>query len=188
MTGYSGGKKFHGHPVGIAPQPKSMLAFALDRQLAISQEISDAKIAEDRAIFLNSLKKNLTERTVDVAFFRQKYTSELAKLKGRAKAPESRIRISAEKRLAKQRKNDRFLKNQIKNTLPNYLGGLELYQKLYTKHNEKSVSDDFRTLTNLYFYLYKELVRKKLHTNLDDFMKSMEDRIFYFHIATKKQN
>ena len=188
MTGYSGGKKYHGHPVGIAPQPKSMLAFALDRELAFAQKIAEEKRTEEREVFLSNLKKALNDRTIDIPSFRQKYTCDLAMLKEKTKAPESKIRISAEKNLAKRRKNDRALKNDIKNMLPRYLGTINLYQDLFLKQRNKKASDDLKGLINLYFYLYKEVVRKRLRTDIYDFITSMGDSIFNYYVKEKKSN
>ena len=188
MTGYSGGKKRYGHPVAIPPQPKSMISLARAREREIAQRIADERKAKDRVIFYSELRKNLSDSTIDIKSMSQKHTAEMARLKEKAIAPESKIRIAGEKNLAKRRKQDRALKNDIRKTLTNYLGSIKLFRDLYLERSGKKVEDDLKGLINLYFYLYKEVVRKKLQADIYDFITSMEDSIFNFYVSNKKSS
>jgi hypothetical protein len=188
MTGYSGGKKRYGHPVAIPPEPKSMVALAHNRELEIARRLADEKRAKDRVIFYGNLRKSLSDSTIDITSMRQKYTAEMARLKEKATAPESKIRIAGEKNLAKQRKQNRDLKNDIRRSLTDHLGSIKLYQDLYLGQSGKKVEADLKGLINLYFYLYKEVVRNKLQADIYDFITSMEDSIFNFYVSNKKSS
>ena len=181
MTGSSSTKRKHGFSVGLPPQPKSILEFARAHKQEARQKVADEKIAGDRLFFYANLKKNLNDRSVDIATIIQKYNSDLAKMKKKTKVPESKARILAEKNLAKQRKSDKSLKTDIEKTLPKYLGAIELYQTLYSKRSRKTASGDLKGLIYIYFHLYKEMARNKLQTNIYDFIASMEDTILNFH-------
>ncbi len=180
MTGSSSTKRKHGFSVGIAPQPKSILEIAGIHAEEIERKIADDKRAAARLVFYANLKKELNDNTIVIFTIKQKYTSDLAKLKKKTKVPQSKARILAEKNLAKQRKCDRALKTNIKNALPKHLGTNKLYQKLNSKRNIKK-SNDLRVLINIYFYLYKVTTPYTLQINIYDFITEMEDAILNFH-------
>lgn len=181
MTGSSSTKRKHGFSVGIAPQPKSILAIARAHGQEIKRKIAEDKRAEARLVFYANLKRELNDNTIDIFTISQKYISDLAKLKKKTKVPESKARILAEKNLAKRRRYDRTLKTNIENALPKVLGTNALYQKLYSKRNVKKPPDNLRVLINIYFYLYKEMTPYTLQINIYDFIAAMEDTILNFH-------